>query len=71
MDDESLLESIQEFFDFTPSNIIKELELYNVKFKDLACYGHVGRSDLNLKWEQVDLKAAAIKDAYEETKSVT
>jgi len=54
-------------FDFTPANIRKELELDKVKFSSLSAFGHVGRTDLNVKWEQVDEKANKLREAYEET----
>jgi len=66
MDDESLLEFVSPFFDFTPANIRRELELDKVKFRNLACYGHMGRIDLPVKWEYVDDKAKALREAYEE-----
>jgi len=66
--DEALLLLVKEHFDFTPSNIRKELELNNLKFRELAAYGHMGREDLDVRWEQVDLKAKEIKASYEKTK---
>lgn len=66
MDDESLLEFVSEFFDFTPANIRHELELDKVRFKDLSCYGHMGRVDLPVRWEHVEAKAKELKAAYEE-----
>lgn len=71
LSDEQLLLLIKEQFDFTPSNIRKELEFEHVKFKDLATYGHVGREDLNVRWEDVYLKAKELKVAYEKTKGTT
>ena len=66
--DEVLLKLIKENFNFTPSSIIKELNLDNVKFKPLASYGHIGRVDLDVAWEQVDAKAKQISESYEQTK---
>lgn len=66
MNDNALLKLIKEKFDFTPANIKKELELDNVKFRDLACYGHMGREDLNVRWEHVEEKAEKLRRAYEE-----
>ena len=54
-------------FDFTPSNIRKELELDKVKFSNLSAFGHVGRTDLNVKWEQVEEKVKQLRNAYEKT----
>lgn len=51
------VEEIYEFvdcnFDFRVSNIIKELDLLNVSYFDVACYGHFGRDDLDLPWEKI------------------
>jgi S-adenosylmethionine synthetase len=71
MDDDELLKFIERFFDFTPTNIIKELSLDKVKFSQLACYGHMGRTDLLVSWEHVESMAEALKIAYEETQNLT
>lgn len=64
LSDEDLLYLLKVYFDFTPSNIRKELELDKVKFSSLSAFGHVGRDDLNVKWEQVTSKAKELKEAY-------
>jgi S-adenosylmethionine synthetase len=69
--DEVLLKLIKENFNFMPSSIIKELNLDKVKFKPLASYGHIGRVDLDVAWEQVDAKAKQLSESYEQTKSAT
>src|SRR5690554_6031121 len=66
MNDDVLLELIKQYFDFTPAKIKNELELDKVKFRSLACYGHMGRVDLNVRWEHVEEKAEEIRRAYEE-----
>ncbi|MDY0278048.1 MAG: methionine adenosyltransferase [Acholeplasma sp.] len=66
--DEILLKLIKENFNFTPSSIIKELNLDKVKFQPLASYGHIGRVDLDVAWEQVDAKAKQLSESYEQTK---
>lgn len=68
MTDEALQELILQHFDFTPSNIRKELEFDKVKFQDLAKYGHMGRQDLPVRWEHVEDKAAELRTAYEKAK---
>lgn len=40
-------------FDFSVSNIIRELDLQRPIYYDLACYGHFGRNELNLSWETI------------------
>lgn len=44
---------IDDNFDFSVSNIIKELDLLNVEYYNVAAYGHFGRNDLNLPWERI------------------
>ena len=45
-----------------PSNIIEELQLRRPIYKQLAAYGHMGREDLDVKWEKTD-KVDALKNA--------
>lgn len=66
--DEAIQELVSKIFDFRPSMIRKELLLDEVKYQDLAKYGHCGREDLNVAWESVDLKAKQLRKLYEETK---
>ena len=61
--DELLVELIKKNFDFKPASIKKELNLLNTKYEPLACYGHFGRDDLNVAWEQADEKAKALQEA--------
>lgn len=49
--DEELLQIINQNFDFTVSNIIKELDLNRPIYKQTACYGHFGRKEF--QWEKV------------------
>ena len=71
LSDDQLLELVNQHFDFTPSNIRKELEFDKVKFQELAAYGHMGREDLHVRWEYVEAKATELKEAYEKAKSST
>jgi S-adenosylmethionine synthetase len=54
--------AVQEIFDLRPAAIIRDLELRRPIFKRTAAYGHFGRSDKELSWEQTtrvdDLKSA-------------
>lgn len=58
--DETLIEIIRENFDLRPSGIINMLGLRKPIYKQTAAYGHFGRTDLNLPWEQLD-KAEELK----------
>ncbi len=52
--DEKLVEIIRENFDLRPAGIIKMLDLRRPVYRQTAAYGHFGRDDLNLPWEQLD-----------------
>lgn len=54
LSDEKLVEIIRENFDLRPAGIIKMLDLRRPIYKQTAAYGHFGRNDLNLPWEQLD-----------------
>ena len=58
--DDVLAQIINETFDLRPNAIIKTLDLRNPIYKALAAYGHMGREDLGVKWEQTD-KVEALK----------
>lgn len=62
---DKIQELITQVFDFRPHNIRKELELDNVKFQELAKYGHFGREDLDVRWEHVDDKIVELRKLYE------
>jgi S-adenosylmethionine synthetase len=44
----------------------RELKLDNVKFKEVTTYGHFGREDLDVPWEDVDHKIEELLELYEE-----
>ena len=50
---EEIYEYVKNNFDFSVDNIIKELDLLRPIYYELASYGHFGRTDLNLPWEQI------------------
>ena len=52
--DEKIVEIVRENFDLRPAGIIKMLDLRRPIYKQTAAYGHFGRNDLNLPWEQLD-----------------
>ncbi len=49
-------EIVGKIFDLTPRGIERELELRKPKFRyqDLAAFGHIGRSDIDLPWERLN-----------------
>ncbi len=65
--DERLLELVNEHFELRPAGIIQSFNLRNLPaerggrfYQDVAAYGHLGRIDLDLPWEQTD-KAEILK----------
>ena len=60
--EEALSKAVQEVFDFTPAGIIRELGLRRPIYRKLAAYGHMGREDLGVRWEDTD-KAEALRQA--------
>jgi len=52
--DEKIEEIVNQIFDLRPEAIIKELDLRKPIYRQLASYGHLGREDLNVKWEMTD-----------------
>ncbi len=51
---------VDQVFDLRPGLIIKHLNLRRPLYKQVAAYGHFGRTDLDLPWEKTD-KAAELK----------
>lgn len=49
--DEEIADIIRKEFDLRPTSIIKTLDLRKPQYKQLAAYGHFGREDLHVKWE--------------------
>ena len=54
LSDDRLVEIIRENFDLRPAGIIKMLDLRRPIYKQTAAYGHLGRTDIDLPWEQTD-----------------
>ena len=52
--DEKLEEAVCKVFDLRPSAIIRDLDLRKPIYRKLAAYGHMGREDLGVKWENAD-----------------
>lgn len=48
-----IYEFVDKNFDFSVNNIIKELDLQNQTYYNIASYGHFGREELNLPWERI------------------
>lgn len=69
VDDDQLLELVKQHFELRPAGIIQAFNLRGLPgerggrfYQDVAAYGHFGRTDLELPWEQTD-KVAVLKEA--------
>jgi S-adenosylmethionine synthetase len=51
---EKLVEAVRENFDLRPAGIIEMLDLRRPIYRQTAAYGHFGRTDIHLPWEQTD-----------------
>ena len=60
-----LAEAVSKVFDCRPQAIITSLNLRETKYLPLAAYGHMGREELGVKWEQT-YKTEALKTALKE-----
>ncbi len=56
-----LVELVAENFDLRPAGIINMLDLRRPIYRQTAAYGHFGRTDIELPWEQTD-KAAILEE---------
>ena len=52
--DDVLSKAVAKVFDFRPGAIIRELDLRKPIYRQLAAYGHMGREDLGVRWENCD-----------------
>ncbi|MHB9133888.1 MAG: methionine adenosyltransferase [Armatimonadota bacterium] len=56
-------ELIRNHFDLSPEGIIRHLKLRAPQYKGTAAYGHFGRHDLDVRWEQTDLAKTIAEEA--------
>lgn len=52
--DEEITNIVEKVFDLRPGAIIRYLDLRRPLYRQTAAYGHFGRNDLNLPWEQLN-----------------
>ena len=62
--DENIVNLINEYFDLRPGAIIKDLDLRRPIYTKTAAYGHFGREDIGLPWEQTDKADLIRKQAF-------
>jgi S-adenosylmethionine synthetase len=60
VDPEKIAGAIREVFDLRPAAIIRDLDLKRPIYAQTSAYGHFGRTDVDLPWENVD-RAADLK----------
>ncbi|WP_297712424.1 methionine adenosyltransferase [Clostridium sp.] len=52
--DQEITSIVEKVFDLRPGAIIRDLELRRPLYRQTAAYGHFGRNDLNLPWEELN-----------------
>ena len=62
--DDILARAVEQVFDFRPAAIIRDLDLRRPIYRKLAAYGHMGREDLRVRWEDTD-RTEALRQAVE------
>lgn len=63
--EEKLIKAVRENFDLRPAGIIEMLDLRRPIYRQTAAYGHFGRTDIDLPWEQTDKVDALIASVKE------
>jgi len=70
IDNAAILKLINKHFDLTPKGIIDYLGLKKAQYIETASYGHFGRSDLKVRWEETDLAETLKREVAEIAKKV-
>jgi len=60
--DEEITELVKKHFDLRPAAIIRDLDLRKPIYRQIAAYGHMGRTDVELNWEKTD-KVEILREA--------
>jgi len=60
--DAHIQQAVTQVFDLRPAAIIRELDLLRPMYARTAAYGHFGRDDLDLPWEQTN-RVTQLRDA--------
>ena len=63
VEESKLTELVEKHFDLRPAAIIRDLELRKPGYRNIAAYGHFGRTDLDLTWERTDKAEILRKEA--------
>lgn len=62
VDEERIEKAVEKVFDLCPAAIIEALDLRKPIYRPLAAYGHMGREELGVHWENTD-RAELLKEA--------
>ena len=54
LNEEEITRIVEKVFDLRPGAIIRDLDLRRPIYRQTAAYGHFGRNDLNIPWEQLN-----------------
>ena len=60
---EQIARIVTKYFNLTPGDIISKLDLRRPIYRQTATYGHFGREDLNVPWEDTDMAETLRKEA--------
>ena len=52
--DDKISDIVKKHFDLRPAAIIRDLDLRRPIYRQVASYGHFGRTDIDLPWERLD-----------------
>ena len=55
VDEEKIVRAVDELVDLRPAAIIEKFDLRKPIYKELSAYGHMGREELGVKWEDCDI----------------
>ena len=54
--EEKISDAVNKLVDLRPAAIIEKFDLRRPIYKELSAYGHMGREELHVKWEDCDIK---------------
>ena len=60
--DDRIVEAVNKVFDLRPSAIIDAFDMRKPIYSNLSAYGHLGREELGVKWEQTDKVGALLNE---------
>ncbi|HVI41348.1 MAG TPA: methionine adenosyltransferase, partial [Anaerovoracaceae bacterium] len=61
--DDKIVDLVNKHFDLRPASIIRDLDLRRPIYRQVAAYGHFGRTDIDVPWEKTDKADLLRQDA--------